>query len=81
MCLLLWKWRTSAQGMDRSRWSAYLAFIALAVLAPFILFKHRTAAISKDARKFPIPGCLTADVAAAAWRLAPWRKGILSAPL
>ena len=56
-------------GYGPFRWSAYVAFIALAVLAPFMLFKHRTAAVSKDVRKFPIPECLTAGVAAAAWGL------------
>jgi hypothetical protein len=41
----------------------------LAVLAPFMLYRHRTAASSKDTRKLPIPECLAAGVAAAAWGL------------
>ena len=51
------------------RWSAYVVFIVLAVLAPLMLFRQRTAASSKDIRKVPIPECLTAGVAAAAWGL------------
>ena len=51
------------------RWSAYGAFIALAVLAPLLLVKRRAAATDKDMRKLPVPECLTAGVAAAAWGL------------
>jgi hypothetical protein len=50
------------------RWSAYGAFIALAVLAPLVLFKHRTAT-STGGRPLPILECLTAGIAAAAWGL------------
>jgi len=56
-------------GYGPFRWSAYAAFIALAVLAPLMLFKHSTAASSMEVRKLPIPECLTAGVAAAAWGL------------
>ena len=51
------------------RWSAYGAFVALAVLAPIVLFKHRTAGSDKESRTLPILECLTAAVAAAAWGL------------
>jgi hypothetical protein len=51
------------------RWAAYGAFVALAVLTPIVLFKHRTVASGKDCRKLPMPECLTAGVAAAAWGL------------
>jgi hypothetical protein len=52
------------------RWSAYGAFVALAVLAPpLALCKHRSAATGKYYRKLPILECLTAGVAAAAWGL------------
>jgi hypothetical protein len=52
------------------RWSAYGAFIALAVLAPpLALSKHRSAATGQDYRKLPVLECLTAGVAAAAWGL------------
>lgn len=52
------------------RWSAYGVFIALAVLAPLLLVKRRAAATTdKDMRKLPVPECLTAGVAAAAWGL------------
>ena len=50
------------------RWSAYGAFIALAMLAPLVLFRRRTAATS-GGRSLPILECLTAGVAAAAWGL------------
>ena len=50
------------------RWSAYGTFIALAMLAPLVLFRHRTAATS-GGRPLPILECLTAGVAAAAWGL------------
>lgn len=51
------------------RWWAYAAFIALAVLAPLSLFKQRSAASTMESRKLPIPECLTAGAAAAAWGL------------
>jgi hypothetical protein len=52
------------------RWSAYVTFVALAVLAPpLALCKHRSAAAGKGYRKLPILECLTAGVAAAAWGL------------
>lgn len=52
------------------RWSAYGVFIVLAVLAPLVLVKRRAAATTdKDMRKVPVPECLTAGVAAAAWGL------------
>jgi hypothetical protein len=50
------------------RWSAYGAFIALAMLAPLVLFRRRTAATS-GGRSLPTLECLTAGVAAAAWGL------------
>ena len=57
-------------GYGPFRWSAYAAFVALAVLAPPVaLYKHRSAAVGGDCRKLPIPECLTAGVAAAAWGL------------
>ena len=56
-------------GYGLFRWSAYVVFIVLAVLAPLVLFRHRTVASSMDTRKVPIPECLTAGVAAAAWGL------------
>jgi hypothetical protein len=56
-------------GYGAFRWSAYGSFIVLAVLAPFMLFRRRTAASGKDTRKVPIPECLAAGVAAAAWGL------------
>jgi hypothetical protein len=49
--------------------TAYASFIALAVLVPFMLCRDRTAAIDKATRKLPVPECLTAGVAAAAWGL------------
>jgi hypothetical protein len=51
------------------RWSAYGVFVALAVLAPVVLFRHHATETGKDARELPIPECLTAGVAAAAWGL------------
>jgi len=62
------------------RWSAYGVFIVLAVLAPLVLVKRRAAATTgkdmraaattgKDMRKVPVPECLAAGVAAAAWGL------------
>jgi hypothetical protein len=51
------------------RWSAYGVFIALAVLAPLVLVKRRAATTDEDMRKLPVPECLTAGVAAAAWGL------------
>lgn len=51
------------------RWSAFGAFVALAVLAPVTLAKRRAAASDKDVRKLPVPECLTAGIAAAAWGL------------
>ena len=51
------------------RWSAYGAFVALAVLAPIVLFKRRTAASDKESRTLPILECLTVAIAAAAWGL------------
>jgi hypothetical protein len=51
------------------RWCAYATFIALAVLAPLSLFKQRSAASTMESRKLPIPKCLTAGAAAAAWGL------------
>jgi hypothetical protein len=51
------------------RWTAYGAFVGLAVLAPAVLFWRRAAASDKDSRKLPIVECLTAGVAAAAWGL------------
>ena len=51
------------------RWCAYAAFIALAVLAPLSLFKQGSAASTMESRKLPIPECLTAGTAAAAWGL------------
>jgi hypothetical protein len=51
------------------RWSTYGTFVALAVLAPLVLFKNGSATTGKDYRKLPILECLTAGVAAAAWGL------------
>src|ERR1700750_453263 len=51
------------------RWCAYAAFIALAVLAPLSIFKQGSAASTVESRKLPIPECLTAGTAAAAWGL------------
>jgi hypothetical protein len=51
------------------RWSAYGAFIALAMLAPAMLAKRNASAADKVIRKLPVPECLTAGVAAAAWGL------------
>ncbi len=51
------------------RWCAYAAFIALAVLAPLSLFQQRSTASTMESRKLPIPECLTAGTAAAAWGL------------
>jgi hypothetical protein len=51
------------------RWAAYGTFVALAVLAPLVYFKRRSAATGKDCRKLPVPECLMAGAAAAAWGL------------
>ncbi len=51
------------------RWSAYATFVALAVLAPLVLFKQRSAATDTKSRKLPVHECLMAAIAAAAWGL------------
>ena len=56
-------------GYGPFRWVAYASFVALAVLAPVMLFRHRAAATSQDTRKLPIPECLAAGAAAGAWGL------------
>jgi hypothetical protein len=51
------------------RWSAYGVFVAVAVLAPFVVYRHRVARSSKEKRIFPMEECLVAGLAAAAWGL------------
>ena len=51
------------------RWSAYGAFIILAMLAPAMLANRNASATDKVIRKLPVPECLTAGIAAAAWGL------------
>ena len=51
------------------RWSAYGAFVALAISAPLVVYRHRVATSSKQKRIFPIEECLVAGLAAAAWGL------------
>jgi hypothetical protein len=51
------------------RWSVYSAFVALAILAPLVVYRNRVARSSKQKRVFPIEECLVAGLAAAAWGL------------
>lgn len=51
------------------RWSAYGVFVALAVLAPLALYRHKVTAITIEHRPLPVWECFTAGLAAAAWGL------------
>src|SRR5262249_8282916 len=51
------------------RWSVYGVFVALAILAPYVVYRHRVAGSSKQKRVFPVWECLVAGLAAAAWGL------------
>jgi hypothetical protein len=51
------------------RWTAYGVFVALAALAPLVVYRHRVANSRMEKRVLPIPECLTAALAAAAWGL------------
>lgn len=53
------------------RWTAYGVFIGLAMLAPLAIYRRRVVKIRKESRRtVPIPECLVAGFAAAAWGLA-----------
>lgn len=52
------------------RWTAYGAFVALAVLAPLAAYKHHVSATEKQfKRRLPVLECFAAGIAAAAWGL------------
>jgi hypothetical protein len=56
-------------GYGPFRWSAFGAFVALAVLAPVVFFRNRASESERDTRHAPYFECITAGVAAAAWGL------------
>lgn len=52
------------------RWTTYGAFVALAMLAPLTAYRHHfTTAKQQAPRLLPVPECLMAGTAAAAWGL------------
>ena len=56
-------------GYGPFRWSAFGAFVALAVLAPGVFFRNRASESDRDTRHAPYFESITAGVAAAAWGL------------
>lgn len=56
-------------GYGPFRWSAFGAFVALAVLAPVVFFRNRASESERNTRHAPYFECITAGVAAAAWGL------------
>ena len=56
-------------GYGPFRWSAFGAFVVLAVLAPVVFFRNRASESDKNTRHAPYFECVTAGVAAAAWGL------------
>lgn len=56
-------------GYGPFRWSAFGAFVALAMLAPGVFFRNRASESERNTRHAPYFECITAGVAAAAWGL------------
>ena len=56
-------------GYGPFRWSAFGAFVVLAVLAPVVFFRNRASESDKNTRHAPYFECVTAGAAAAAWGL------------